>query len=1048
MKTIRLLMVAIVLLGGVTFSAGGAAPLTAPTAIEVYDLVSAAGSRDRAWVVWTANDGHDTELVYSLWDGEAWAQPRLVHASPDAWESGPSLAFAPDGTAWLAWTSATQETSDVYVSRWLGERWSDPEVLPKGTALQADEPALAAAPDGTLWLAWVGKAASGNDDILVSRWDGRDWSLPEQVSAPDAEPELYDRQPCLAVGRDGRPWLVWTGHQAGPDDEIFASHWTGSSWTPEQMVSSDDEALDVSPSLVLDAEGQPWVAWKARMDDGQVSRLRILVSSWDAERAIWREEALASSPLEAGLDEEDPLLSLDGEGGLRLTWLASAGGTLALAHARRQGESWTEPRVIHQAFEPDAVALATLDGGAGTVFWAETLLETTMPVAAQRIEEGGTLLSDWLQEWEASGPGLTVDPIPNRFLAFGDSITWSQYPTDDPYQDPFYPYPSTLNDMLDVRVMSADVVNAGVPGEQARNGKDRIKDEVADNTPQYVMIMEGTNDISHNRPPAEVYDYYLLMIDNAEKHAEVDHIKVMIATLIPRLDSRNDETEEMNLQAVLPVAGVKDIPVCDQWTAFYNYVDGQGIPLSDIYYDEKHPNQEGLDFFAATWYNCLLSAYYWLDEEDVAPDVWVDALPPESEPGPIHVTWNGSDNLSWVVDYDVQVSLNSGAWTDWLLATASTGADYIGAQAGDLVGFRARGRDVVGNQSDWSEPVYTTLVDDEPPEAFIHVLPPYAFAPISLSWWATDDLSDIVAYYVEYRVGLGGTWTAIPGLDPTTSTSASFTPSPAQYGRTYYFRASAQDQAGNWSLPSAEVSTTLAQFGLRGSVYNPRHEPIAAATVSLDPAALHVAPQAGGGFLAYLQDGGSYDVLVSRPDLYGPLPPMLGVAVTTDVSGLSFVLPPQDEAVVDGGFEAGNLAAWQPGGTIPPTLTTVAHTGLGAVRLGDAGQSAYLGQPLTPADGERPTLSFLVRLEQPGATGTLQVELANSGILSPPMTYTLEVDSEDWLHVWYDLNGLVSQALTLTFQVSDTAAILLDEVSLGSAPPGVRQVYLPLLNRD
>lgn len=1045
MKASRVLLIAVVLLSAATLSAGGAAASPSTALTDVRGLAAEADPAGRVWVVWAADDGRDSELFYSQWNGQSWTPGRAVYASPDAWESSPSLAFAPDGTAWLAWTSATRETSNIHVSRWLGNRWSKPAVVPQGSARDPYEPALAAGPDGTLWLAWVGEAVTGDDEIFASQWNGRAWSLPQQVSTPDEQEGLYDRQPQLAVGRDGAPWLVWIGHQAGPDDEVYASHWTGRGWTPEQRVSDEDSSLDVSPSLALDAAGRPWVAWKARAEEGTFSRLRILVSSWDAEQAAWSREALASSPLAAEVEEEDPILSLDGQGRLWLTWLASRGGTPALAHTSWQGEGWVEPQILSQPATPDALTVVAAEDGPGTVFWADASLEAPLPVAAQPLEEGGIPLQDWLQEREEIRQVAGVDPVSNRFLAFGDSITWGEYPQDDPGQPPFYPYPSTLKDTLDTRVMSSEMVNVGEPGEQVRYGKDRIKVEVADHIPQYVLIMEGTNDISHLRPPSEVYDYYLIMFDNAKKHAGVDHVKVMIATIIPRLDDLNDETRKMNEEAVVPAANAKNVPICDEWQAFYDYVGGR--PLADIYWDRKHPNQEGLDLVATTWYNCLLNAYSWLSEESIPPQVWVNSLPPESQPGPIPVSWGGTDNLSWVVDYDVQVSLNNGAWTEWLLATTGTNADYVGAQSGDLVGFRARGRDVVGNQSEWSLPVTTTVVDDEPPEAFMHPLPPASFAPIQLSWWGTDALSDVVGYWVQYRVGAGGTWTPISGLNPTTDTSAGFTPSPAQYGQTYYFRVMTQDAGGNYSPWSAEQSTALARYGLEGTGYNPRHEPVAGATMGLDPTALNVAYQGSGRFLAYLAAGGNYDVSVSRPDLYGALPPMFDVAVDADVSGLSFILPPQDNAVADGHFETGSLAAWQVGGTTPPTLSPLGHTGLGAVRLVGAAESARLSQEVTPPGGAAPTLSFLVRLESDGPASMLQVELANGGPLSPPVVYTVDVDSEAWVHVWYDLTGLVSEPLTLTFEVSDPAAILLDEVSLGSSPPGISQVYLPLLSR-
>jgi hypothetical protein len=262
-----------------------------------------------------------------------------VHASPDTWESSPSLAFASDGTAWLAWTSATQQTSDIYLSHWLGSHWSDPQALPKAPALEADEPALAVEPDGALWLAWVGFDGV-DDEIFVTRWDGRAWSPAWQVSADDDENALYDRQPRLAAGPDGALWLVWTGHQDGVDDEIYYSRWNGTNWTPEAVLSADDKALDVWPTLTLDARGDPWVAWKAQVDDGSGSRLRILVSHWDAERAAWTPEEVVSSPLVEDVDETLPALALSHDGRLHLAWLVSGPEGDGLAYTWQFGSHW------------------------------------------------------------------------------------------------------------------------------------------------------------------------------------------------------------------------------------------------------------------------------------------------------------------------------------------------------------------------------------------------------------------------------------------------------------------------------------------------------------------------------------------------------------------------------------------------------------------------------------------------------------------------------------------------------------------------------------
>jgi len=73
--------------------------------------------------------------------------------------------------------------------------------------------------------------------------------------------------------------------------------------------------------------------------------------------------------------------------------------------------------------------------------------------------------------------------------------------------------------------------------------------------------------------------------------------------------------------------------------------------------------------------------------------------------------------------------------------------------------------------------------------------------------------------------------------------------------------------------------------------------------------------------------------------------------------------------------------------------------------------------------------------------------LANTGVLSPPLTYGRAVNSVEWVHVWYDLDALAGEPLTLTFRTSDTVPILLDEISLGSSPAGIHRIYMPLVGQ-
>lgn len=986
---------------------------------------------DQLWAIWEVDNGTDVELYFSHQVAGSWSPPLLVHSRPQAWDRSPSLAVAADGTVWLAWSSS--ETADpdqagLYTSRWTGRRWTEPEAVPLGSILVATEPSLAVAPDNTLWLAWVGFDGV-DEEIFASHRDDRSWAFPHQVSADDQDPFLYDKQPHLEVGEDGQPWLVWTGHQDGVDDEIYASHWTGGTWTPEQMVSQDDDALDVWPSLVLDDQNRPWAAWNGRVSDGENSRRRILVSRWDPSTATWTPEEVISSPLSLTVEEEHPALSLDAAGRVHVVWITSGSSDSALGTAWRQGNRWSEPQLAQTGVDTEIALSVTGADDTPQLLWIEAAADPMMPLEWQAPSRGAEPIKAWAED-QAEPEAILVNPIWNRHLAFGDSITWSQY-------NGFYPYPARLEDKLDARVVPSEVINAGVPGERTGLGRDRIGNTMGTYRPQFVLLMEGTNDVTHAIPPSEVQENLMLMIDIARQHSGVSYVKIMLGTLIPRKDSLNNATRTMNEQAIASAAVTKRVPLCDPWQAFYDYG-----PWQNIYIDFLHPNETGLQLIADTFYACTLDAYWWM-EEDVTPPT--ASLAPVQSTTQCHLgvplSWSGSDGDfgTGVASYDVQVKIGGGAWTNWLVATPSTSATYTDLYYGQTLAFRVRARDVAGNVGAYTDPGSTVVTDTSPPYD-VHMLPigPARTAPFAVGWGGSDSCSEIATYQVQYRIGLSGTWQDWFGSTP--NTSGIFSPASPQYGKTYYFQVRAKDQANNWSGWSEPTSTILARYTLSGHVNTVRDEPVAAAEVVI-PGAVAIDPLLGG-YKAYVIEAGDYDVSVNRHG-FGVLPPMKAVPVSADTSDLVSVLPPHDNAVTNGDFEP-DLTGWQVDGTTSPFPS--AHTGDGAAQLGNESTSSSLSQLLAPDPAmDHPTLSFLVRLEQDTQASTLSIGLESAGGLTTPVVHTLLVESEEWTHVWYDLQGLVSEPLILTFSVSGDPSIILDEVSVGSAIKGSYRQYLPIV---
>jgi lysophospholipase L1-like esterase len=974
------------------------------------------------WAAWVVETGGGWEIVASRSDGRAWEPAQIVDGRPGRWDAAPSLAFDAGGTAWLAWSSSTGTDDSLYLSHGTGGSWSTAQEIPFRDTLPNRQPVLAPAPGGGLWLAWVGFDGT-DDEIYAAFWNGVNWSHPERVSDDDRDPAAYDTQPRLAVGPDGAVWLAWTGHEKFLDNEIYAAHWGGGQWLPEQRVSADDDAVDSYPSLAVAGDGSVWLAWQGATGSEPDQRYRIYAARWNVS-AGWSTESMISSLPKSDVMEEQPGLALDPQGQVHVVWLVD-GGQRGVGHAVYDGRGWSLPWWAVQ--DPVAGEIGLVARSSSLLVWSPGDPGAGLPFREWALGSDGLPLPFF----EAPARSSSVDSIViNRHMPFGDSITWGLY--DDPVTGlPVGSYPSRLEEMLDTRIIDSQVVNQGMPGEQTPEGKYRLKDEAWPAThPQFVEIMEGTNDVTHSRPYDDIAFNLALMIGDSKQLGS----RPLLGTLIPRLDIMNDETAIMN-GYIVSLAVAKKVALADTWKAFYDYGD-----WPSLFRDSLHPNTVGMAILTNSWYNTIVTGISWLNEETTPPTTWMEPLPAQSPCGLATVQWNGSDNLSWVTDYDVQVQVNYGAWMDWLVATPTTSGIYSSASYGDTVGFRVRGRDVVGNQSDYSATVYTTMTDIEPPyNVQVQALPAAQTAPFQVRWSAADACSQLITFDVQYRIGPAGTWQN--WLSSTPLWSGSFDPPSPQYGQAYYFRIRAGDLAGNWSDWSSPVSTILARFTLSGRAFTARHESVAGGDFVVS-GALAVDPLPGG-YRAFVAGTGNYDLQASRNG-FGTLPPMHVLSVTTDLDGLDFVLPPVDDVVSNGGFEGGGWGGWQVGGSVTPALVAGGHTGYGAALLGGTGGTSWLSQALSVPSGlSNPTLSFLARLDGSSGSSAIEVEVQGAGV-----NQTVSVPAGGWHHIWLPVQGALGKAVTLVLTVTDNAAVRVDEVSLGSAQAGGSLIYSPLIRRN
>ena len=111
--------------------------------------------------------------------------------------------------------------------------------------------------------------------------------------------------------------------------------------------------------------------------------------------------------------------------------------------------------------------------------------------------------SDALQQTASCTFQVTVLGPPRlsatRFLAFGDSLTagWVSPSAGGVQPEPMSAYPHLLQRELQSGYVTQtiEVINAGAPGEEARDAVSRFRSVLSGQRPEVVLLMEGTNDL-------------------------------------------------------------------------------------------------------------------------------------------------------------------------------------------------------------------------------------------------------------------------------------------------------------------------------------------------------------------------------------------------------------------------------------------------------------------------------------------------------------------------------------------------------------------------
>ncbi|MFH1923825.1 MAG: hypothetical protein ABIP48_28535 [Planctomycetota bacterium] len=282
---------------------------------DYLDPRCAVDGEGKLWVVWAANDGQQ----WDLWASSDGAPVKLTsNARNDFW---PRLARDAQGRLMLAWQTVAD---DLHYEVMLARLGPDGLTATQDVSDHASddwEPALVAAPDGRIVVAWD-TYRNGSYDIYLREFTPRADGGLEPLGPPLAVAATAEREAhaTIAADSDGRVWLAWD-------------------------VSMEDWGKHPKVAGTLHAFRRTEVACYA---GGKLQRLAS--------------EFMDSLPKPFGKFVEYPQIALDGKGRLWLFWRMEnevrvsyhnpkqrAGQNWATWHlfaSQYDGEKWAEPVML------------------------------------------------------------------------------------------------------------------------------------------------------------------------------------------------------------------------------------------------------------------------------------------------------------------------------------------------------------------------------------------------------------------------------------------------------------------------------------------------------------------------------------------------------------------------------------------------------------------------------------------------------------------------------------------------------------------------------
>ncbi|MGN0993957.1 MAG: hypothetical protein ACI4PD_02460, partial [Butyricicoccus sp.] len=225
-------------------------------------------SRSAARIDWYDASQYEAEpLDYldeeSAWQGEAVsllsadANTNLTALLENTYRNAQPVLLQTADALYASFLRGNAETGQVAVcvTRFAGAGWEEP-VQADADAILDDAPALCAAADGTVWLAYARSTADPQEDLLtyaenqsivVGRIDPETLEFTESTTYPGQS--YAHLQQLTAV--NGQPVLIWADSEVSDADSVLFSprsrictaEWSGDAWSEAREIAQVDKPV-------------------------------------------------------------------------------------------------------------------------------------------------------------------------------------------------------------------------------------------------------------------------------------------------------------------------------------------------------------------------------------------------------------------------------------------------------------------------------------------------------------------------------------------------------------------------------------------------------------------------------------------------------------------------------------------------------------------------------------------------------------------------------------------------------------------------------------